>query len=78
MQGEYREVEYIGVEEIQGQEEVTESYYLGKSDVESVLNCITADVDEILNTLEQEGSDGIAEAIEMLTELADKLQGGEN
>lgn len=74
MQGEYREVKYIDVEEIQGQEEVTETYYIGKSDVENVLDCIQGDVDEILNTLEQDGPDGISEAIEMLVELQDKLQ----
>lgn len=78
MQVEYREVEYIGVEEIQGQEEVTEAYYLGKSDVETLMNCIQADVDEVLDILEEQGSDGISEAIEMLVELQDKLQGGEN
>ena len=75
MLGEYRNLGYVGVDEIQGESEVSHAFYLPKCDTEEVLDNIAADVDEVLDTLEEQGQEGIKEAIEMLVELNDKLTG---
>lgn len=73
--GEYRNLGFVGVDEIQGESEVSHTFYLPKEDAEEVLNNIAADVDEIKDTLEEMGVDAIPDVIEMLVELMDKLTG---
>ena len=75
--GEYRNLGFVGVDEIQGESEVSHAFYLPKEDAEEVLNNIAADVDEIKDTLEEMGVDAIPDVIEMLVELMDKLTGEE-
>ena len=77
MLGEYRNLGFVGVEEIQGESEVSHAFYLPKCDTEEVLDNIAADIDEIKDHLETDGPYAVKEDIEMLVELQDKLTGEE-